>query len=171
MKKILSVLSISVAASTLVAVPTFAQNNANGSAAPAASAPAVPVAPAVRGYPDFADLVEKANPAVVNIRTTEKVNVRQSGGIPGMPGLDEEQAEFFRRFFGIPLPTPKQQQPNRKPQQEEQNRGVGSGFVIESNGYILTNAHVVEGATTIYVTLPDKREFKDRKSTRLNSSH
>ena len=107
-----------------------------------------------------ADLVEKANPAVVNIRTTEKVNVRQSGGIPGMPGLDEEQAEFFRRFFGIPLPTPKQQQPNRKPQQEEQNRGVGSGFVIESNGYILTNAHVVEGATTIYVTLPDKREFK-----------
>ena len=160
MKKILSVLSISVATSALVAFPTFAQNNANGSAAPAASAPAVPVAPAVRGYPDFADLVEKANPAVVNIRTTEKVNVRQSGGIPGMPGLDEEQAEFFRRFFGIPLPTPKQQQPNRKPQQEEQNRGVGSGFVIESNGYILTNAHVVEGATTIYVTLPDKREFK-----------
>jgi len=39
-----------------------------------------------------------------------------------MPGLDDEQAEFFRRFFGIPLPTPKQQQPNRKPQQEEQNR-------------------------------------------------
>jgi serine protease Do len=161
MKKILSVLSVSLAASALVALPTFAQNNAastsNGSAAPAAT---VTPAPATRGYPDFADLVEKANPAVVNIRTTEKVTVRQGGMIPGMPGLDEEQAEFFRRFFGIPLPTPKQQQPNRKPQQEEQNRGVGSGFVIESNGYILTNAHVVEGATTIYVTLPDKREFK-----------
>ena len=161
MKKILSVLSVSLAASALVALPTFAQNNAastsNGSAAPAAT---VAPAPATRGYPDFADLVEKANPAVVNIRTTEKVTVRQGGMIPGMPGLDEEQAEFFRRFFGIPLPTPKQQQPNRKPQQEEQNRGVGSGFVIESNGYILTNAHVVEGATTIYVTLPDKREFK-----------
>ncbi len=161
MKKILSVLSISLAASALVALPTFAQNNAastaNGSAAPAAT---VAPAPATRGYPDFADLVEKANPAVVNIRTTEKVTVRQGGMVPGMPGLDEEQAEFFRRFFGIPLPTPKQQQPNRKPQQEEQNRGVGSGFVIESNGYILTNAHVVEGATTIYVTLPDKREFK-----------
>ncbi len=161
MKKILSVLSVSLAASALVALPTFAQNNAastsNGSAAPAAT---VTPAPAARGYPDFADLVEKANPAVVNIRTTEKVTVRQGGMIPGMPGLDEEQAEFFRRFFGIPLPTPKQQQPNRKPQQEEQNRGVGSGFVIESNGYILTNAHVVEGATTIYVTLPDKREFK-----------
>ena len=161
MKKILSVLSVSLAASALVALPTFAQNNAastsNGSVAPAAT---VTPAPATRGYPDFADLVEKANPAVVNIRTTEKVTVRQGGMIPGMPGLDEEQAEFFRRFFGIPLPTPKQQQPNRKPQQEEQNRGVGSGFVIESNGYILTNAHVVEGATTIYVTLPDKREFK-----------
>lgn len=161
MKKILSALSVSLAASALVALPTFAQNNAastsNGSAAPAAT---VTPAPATRGYPDFADLVEKANPAVVNIRTTEKVTVRQGGMIPGMPGLDEEQAEFFRRFFGIPLPTPKQQQPNRKPQQEEQNRGVGSGFVIESNGYILTNAHVVEGATTIYVTLPDKREFK-----------
>ncbi|MFM6962455.1 MAG: serine peptidase, partial [Polynucleobacter victoriensis] len=115
MKKILSVLSVSIAASTLVALPTYAQNNAAASnTAPANAAPSP--APAVRAYPDFADLVEKANPAVVNIRTTEKVNVRQSGGIPGMPGLDDEQAEFFRRFFGIPLPTPKQQQPNRKPQ-------------------------------------------------------
>ena len=52
--------------------------------------------------PDFADLVEKASPAVVNIRTTEKVVVQQAqGGIPGMP---EDQAEFFRRFFGVPIP-------------------------------------------------------------------
>jgi serine protease Do len=113
--------------------------------------------------PDFADLVERASPAVVNIRTTEKVMVQQAqGGIPGMP---EDQAEFFRRFFGVPIPgspngnAPKQGQPNSgKPQ--EADRGVGSGFIIDSNGLILTNAHVVEGATTIYVTLTDKREYK-----------
>jgi serine protease Do len=112
--------------------------------------------------PDFADLVEKASPAVVNIRTTEKVQTQQAqgGGIPGMP---DDQAEFFRRFFGVPIPgipsTPKQAQPNPgKPQ--EADRGVGSGFIIESSGLILTNAHVVEGANTIYVTLTDKREFK-----------
>ena len=123
MKKILSALTLSLATSSLLVLPAYAQNNAAGKAASAANTTTAPAAAStVRGYPDFVDLVEKANPAVVNIRTTERVNVRQSSGVPGMPGLDEEQAEFFRRFFGIPLPTPKQPGPNnRKPQQEEQN--------------------------------------------------
>jgi serine protease Do len=111
--------------------------------------------------PDFADLVERASPAVVNIRVTEKVSAQQAQG--GFPGMPEDQAEFFRRFFGVPIPGipngPKQAQPNQgKPQ--EADRGVGSGFIIDANGLILTNAHVVEGATNIYVTLTDKREFK-----------
>ena len=71
MKKILSALTLFAATSALLVLPAYSQNNAAGKAVPAAStaSPPAPVS-AVRAYPDFVDLVEKANPAVVNIRTT-----------------------------------------------------------------------------------------------------
>ena len=116
-----------------------------------------------RTLPDFTDLVEQVGPSVVNIRTLEKVTTRQ--GMPGFGGggNEEEMLEFFRRF-GVPIPNVPRQgpRPNRpqQPQEQEQPRGVGSGFILTADGYIMTNAHVVEGADEVLVTLTDKREFK-----------
>ena len=111
--------------------------------------------------PDFADLAEQVGPAVVNIRTLEKAAVRDTE----RPEADEEMQEFFRRFFGQPAPggsgTPKGSRPNRsQPKDEDKPRGVASGFILTADGYIMTNAHVVEDASEVLVTLPDKREFK-----------
>ncbi|MGZ5202486.1 MAG: DegQ family serine endoprotease [Telluria sp.] len=115
---------------------------------PAYAAAPVTVAPVV-GLPDFADMVEKVGPAVVNIRTTEHIKLGQGGG------GDEEMQEFLRRFFGQAVPRGR-----RGGQQEEVQRGVGSGFIISADGFVLTNAHVVEGADEVLVTLTDRREFK-----------
>ena len=110
-----------------------------------------------RTLPDFTDLVDQVGPSVVNIRTMEKVVPRASPGSPG----DEEMLDFFRRF-GLPMPNAPRQAPrsNRQGPEEEQPKGVGSGFIFSSDGLIMTNAHVVEGADEVLVTLTDKREFK-----------
>jgi serine protease Do len=122
---------------------------------------AAPQPARAQGLPDFSELVEKVGPAVVNIRTTERVRATRGGA----GNLDEDMLEFFRRF-GVPQPkrpspSPRAPQP-QQPDGESTPRGVGSGFILNADGYVMTNAHVVEGADEVIVTLADKREFKAR---------
>jgi len=109
----------------------------------------VPAAPAqsMRGLPDFTDLYEQQGPAVVSIDVTQKVKRSQ------FPDLSEDDPfyEFFRRFGQIPR--------RGGPGRDLEQQSVGSGFIISSDGYVVTNAHVVDGADEVRVTLGDKREF------------
>ena len=97
--------------------------------------------------PDFTELVEETSPAVVHIQTSNLGLSRnnRSG--------NEEIPEFFRRFFDAP------DTPQRHPFGEER-RGGGSGFIVDSNGYIVTNHHVIDGAEQILVRLADRREYE-----------
>jgi serine protease Do len=98
--------------------------------------------------PDFTDLVEKQGPAVVNVSTTTSARARGGPRLPNVPE-DDPFFEFFRRFMP--------QQPGPR---EFESQSLGSGFIISTDGCVLTNAHVVEAADEVTVKLTDKREFK-----------
>lgn len=103
-----------------------------------------------RDLPDFTELVEKQGTAVVNVSITQTVN--QEAMFPQIPNLPEGDPffEFFRRF----------RPPHGGMPREFESKSMGSGFIISADGYILTNAHVVDGADEVTVRLTDKREFK-----------
>ncbi|GBD38330.1 Periplasmic serine endoprotease DegP [bacterium HR37] len=97
--------------------------------------------------PSFADLVERLKPSVVNISTTSVVRIRGFFPFESPFGEHDPFEEFFRRFFG------------EVPQREYRQRGLGSGFIISKDGYIVTNNHVVERAKEIQVILEDGQSY------------
>jgi serine protease Do len=117
----------------------------------------LPLAAKVTGLPDFTELVEKAGPAVVNIRVTQfgtraPQMPEQNNGRGGAPDENHpEIPDFFKRYFNVPN-DPRFGQPDRM--------GAGSGFIYAAEGYILTNHHVIADADEIIIRMADRREFE-----------
>src|SRR5690242_14700635 len=107
-----------------------------------------PAAPAQRGLPDFTDLYEQQGPAVVSIDVTSTVKRSPLSDL----SEDDPFYEFFRRFGQVPR--------GRERPRDLEQQSVGSGFILSADGYVLTNAHVVDDASEVMVKLTDKREFR-----------
>ncbi|WP_404374673.1 DegQ family serine endoprotease [Vreelandella aquamarina] len=104
-----------------------------------------------QSLPDFTELVEEAAPGVVNISTSRTVQSR-----PALQGFgNQEIPEIFRHFFGDSFPVP----PGNGGGRSEERQSLGSGFIISADGYVMTNAHVVQDADEILVRLNDRREL------------
>jgi serine protease Do len=159
LQRVIAVLCVAVALAAC-SRELSAQSNAAASAPPLASAAAPVTAqgaapsqsaaePLVHALPDFSALVDRYGPAVVNVEVVEKAE--RGGGIQGLSPNDPFY-DFFRRFG---IPAPEQGQHDHGPPV----KGAGSGFIINSDGYILTNTHVVANADEVTVRLTDRREF------------
>ena len=146
------VFSIALLAAAVLGVSAGVSHlpHVNAAAPAAVSAPAVSQPAAVQTLPDFAAIAEANKGAVVNITSTSTSTAKAEAGA-GLPEGLEDLPPQFRRFF-------EQQQP----QAPRIRQGMGSGFIVDADGTILTNAHVVDGADEVRVRLSDRREFKGK---------